>query len=168
MGKRAGQWKGGNLKRTPGATRRLSLSLRDIQREGEQPLDEVFTEALRVLNRIGVRPGEADEKGPLATQLCKPNWLAKWCIRAVCEAILAKGLMPLPLAVDLHWKDGTPGSALPCVVMPEAFRNLARKHGVKPQFLAQLVLNDYAANAPKKLTFRTGYPLDPGEFMDGR
>ena len=51
--------------------------------------------------------------------------------------------------------------------MPESFRRLARRHGVKPRFLAEWVLKDFAASNPAKLEFRTAYPLDPGEVMEG-
>lgn len=146
-------------------TPRLSLTLKDIHPDNEQPLDEVFAEALRLLNRLGVRPGEADDKSPLAGKpLCSANWLAKWCIRAVCEAVIKEGLMPLPLAVDMRWKSG--GRDFPSVPLPVLFVQYARQQGVKPRFLAGMIIDQFMAKAPAKLTFRTSYPLDPGEVMD--
>ena len=153
--------------KTGGRTPRLSFALKDIMYDQErEPLHVVFARALKTINRIGARPGEAEDTGPLAcTPFAKPNWLAKIAIRAVCEAINAKGLMPLPLAVDMHWKDET-SDALPCVIIPEAFRNLAKKHGVQARFLAEVALNEYVARNPDGFTFRTGYPLDPGEVLE--
>lgn len=145
---------------------RLAFTLKDIQREGEQPLHVVFAKALKVLNRIGLAPGQAPDTGPLAGKpLCSASWLAKWALRAVCEAVAAEGMMPVPLAVNLRWKEG--GRDFPSVLIPPLFLEYARKQGVNPRFLAEVALNDFVAKPPKKLRFRTRYPLDPGEVLDG-
>ena len=147
------------------APKRLVFTLRDCC-NGELPLDVLFAKALKVITRIGTRPGEAKDTGPLAsTPLCSANWLAKWAIRAVCEAILAEGLMPLPLAVDMRWKDGSRN--FPSVLLPVLFIEYARQQKVSPRFLAEMILAKFMENAPEKLTLKTSYPLDPSEVLAG-
>ena len=150
-------------------TPRLAFALKDFGAH-ERPLAEVFQEALDVINSIGDRPGELVpdiwKDSPTAT----PNWLARIAIRAVSEAIVTKGIVPLPLAVEMHWR-GSPGSGedLPCTLLPESFRRLAAKHGVNPRFLAAVAMEDYEDRHREAvaLRFRTGYPLDERKVIGG-
>lgn len=154
-------------------TPRLSFTLTDIKRENELPLDVVFEKALRLINRTGLRPGEPDTEtdpaihGELARKpFFNGAWLARVAIRAVCEAINAKGMLLMPLAVNLRWK-GAPNVDLPCVRLPVSLLDYARAQQVNPRFLAEMVLDKFMENPPAKLTFETKYQLDMKDVLPG-
>lgn len=63
--------------------------------DGEMPLSEVLDAALDVLANGRHRPG--DWRGA--------RWFFRQVLRAVCEAILEAGTLPLPLSVSVHHRE---------------------------------------------------------------
>jgi len=81
--------------KAPAGTPKISFQLWDRKSEDERPLYELLAEAANVTNpdRGFGRTAREEQHERI--------WICKWAIRAVCEAIINAGCIPLPLAVLL-------------------------------------------------------------------
>lgn len=87
---------GGACTRRPIEPMRLVIQMDERAAcDGEVPLSEVLDAALAVLANGRHRPGEW--RGA--------RWFFRQALRAVCEAVLEAGTLPLPLSVSLHHRE---------------------------------------------------------------